>query len=118
MPNTVSAPGTPDDPCEGADPTVCNPTTHMAVTMCTSEGRWATADGANCDCVPKGGASTPNCGNGRLDTGEKCDTRLAIPANTTCMSMNLGNTGMVKCSSSCQFDTSMCSMGMGGMGGM
>ncbi|MDO8647677.1 MAG: hypothetical protein Q7R70_04650 [Candidatus Diapherotrites archaeon] len=62
---------------------------------------------------PDGTSYVPNCGNGTLDTGEKCD--LANLDGKTCINMGFAS-GTLSCKSSCDFDTSNCT-GAGGFCG-
>ena len=63
-----------------------------------------------------GGTSGGSCGNGMINPPEQCDGAQLNGA--TCMTMNMG-TGMLQCSSSCTYNTAMCTGGTstGGTGG-
>ena len=52
------------------------------------------------------------CGNGKLDSGEQCDTNFLNGA--TCESVvGVGSTGTLKCDSNCQFNTTNCEASRG-----
>ncbi|MBQ9394565.1 MAG: hypothetical protein IJU23_03480 [Proteobacteria bacterium] len=60
------------------------------------------------------GSCTPEikCGNGILDSGEKCDTTLLNGA--TCESVvGMGSTGTLSCNNKCEFDTAKCTASVG-----
>ena len=64
----------------------------------------------NADCSDFDTSGCWLCGDGEIDPGEDCDTSLG---GQTCVSLGFGG-GMLECSGTCQFDTSMCCEGDGG----
>ena len=61
--------------------------------------------GAVCEDI----ATKPNpkdCGNGRIDHGEACDT--SVPNGMTCSQVVRGSIGTLSCNDQCQIDASQC----------
>ncbi len=52
------------------------------------------------------------CGNGKLDSGEKCDGTI-LNGKTCADIVGLGSTGTLSCDSSCQFNTTKCTASRG-----
>jgi hypothetical protein len=108
----------------------------VALSNCLPNHTWNTM----CTCQPNGGSSVPpaggtggtggggggaagmpaqmgpRCGDGVVQSGEACESGVAITAN--CASLNMG-TGTLACdATTCMYDTSMCSGEMPPMAGM
>ena len=60
------------------------------------------------------GTCTPElkCGNGMLDTGEKCDT-TNLNGKTCADIVGIGSTGTLTCDASCNFNTTLCTASRG-----
>lgn len=116
--------GSSNDPCGTRESLVmspCNPDMKLfAYATCNAQGTgWVTdptSGSVQCGCMA--------CGNNQVDViaaynyTEQCDG--SAPITATCASLvGQGSTGMVRCSTSCTFDKSMCTppvttMPMGG----
>lgn len=117
MDGQKSMPGMAGDPCPQMG-TMCASVGGHAVACCAGSS-WAlnTMGTVDCKCeqatVPvtcaAGGTAGAMCGNGKIDVGEQCDGAM-LGTMGSCMALGMG-TGVLKCTTMCKYDTTMCSGG-------
>ncbi len=92
---------------QGAASTALSVTTTAACvpTTCAAQGKTCGTISDGCGNTLTCGGACPVCGNGNIETGEQCDGSNL--AGKTCAANGFAG-GTLRCSSSCQFDESLC----------